>query len=272
MRPLLKTLAKNAPELYSLHQEISVDESMIGTKCRLSFIQYMPKKPTKWGIKVWVCSDAHTGYIYSFDVYTGANSSIPVHPKGQAYGVVMKLLESLLGKGHAVYMDNFYSSPELFEDLLSYKTLASGTARTNRKNFPKKLKEFTKMSRGDSKFLFHKNTTACRWYDNKDVYCLSTIFNGSLTTVRRQVEKETRDISCPEMIADYNKYMGGVDLADQAMCYYSVGRKTLKWWRRVFWRMHDQAITNAYVIHKANSPANTSVNHKNILVYNLHMI
>ncbi len=47
--------------------------------------------------------------------------------------------------------------------------------------------------------------------------------------------------------------MGGVDLADQAMCYYSVGRKTMKWWRRVFWRVHDMAITNAVVLHKENS-------------------
>ncbi len=47
--------------------------------------------------------------------------------------------------------------------------------------------------------------------------------------------------------------MGGVDLADQAMCYYSIGRKTMKWWRRVFWRLHDHAVINAYVLHKANS-------------------
>lgn len=234
VRPILNTLSKNAPELYALHQQVSVDESMIGTKCRLSFIQYMPKKPTKWGIKVWVCSDARTGYIYPFDVYSGANAAATPKPKGQTYGVVMKLLEPIQGKGHAVYMDNFYSSPELFEDLLAKKTLASGTVRTNRRHFPAELKDATTPSRGDSKFLFHNSTTACRWHDNKDVYCLSTIFGDSLTTVKRQVEKEKKDVSCPQIVADYNQYMGGVDLADQAMCYYSIGRKTLKWWRRVF--------------------------------------
>ena len=36
-----------------------------------------------------------------------------------------------------------------------------------------------------------------------------------------------------------NSSMGGVDLTDQYMSYYLVGRKTMKWWRRVFWRMHD---------------------------------
>ena len=43
VRPLLDSLSKQCIEHYVPHQELSVDESMIGTKCRLSFIQYMPK-------------------------------------------------------------------------------------------------------------------------------------------------------------------------------------------------------------------------------------
>ena len=31
-----------------------------------------------------------------------------------------------------------------------------------------------------------------------------------------------------------------------------MGRKTMKWWRQVFWRLHDHAIINAYVLYKAN--------------------
>lgn len=146
------------------------------------------------------------------------------------------------------------SSPELFEDLLSKGTSASGTVRTNRKQFPTSLKPnpAEKNTRGHCEFLYHNSLTATRWYDNKDVYALSTVHGGNITKVRRRVDGEMRDVDCPVIISDYNKYMGGVDLADQAMCYYSVGRKTMKWWRRIFWRMHDQAITNAFVIYKAN--------------------
>ena len=49
-------------------------------------------------------------------------------------------------------------------------------------------------------------------------------------------------MSCPEIIADYNQFMGDVDLCDQYICYYSVGRKNMKWWR-----LHDHAIMNAIV-------------------------
>ena len=122
--------------------------------------------------------------------------------------------------------------------------LASGTERRNRKDFPINLDVTSKISRGDNKFVYRKNLTVCHWFDNKDAFCLSTLLSDTVTTVSRQVDKERRDITCPDSIVDYNKYMGGVDLADLAMFYYSVGRKTLKWWRRIFWRMHDQAVTN----------------------------
>ena len=70
---------------------MSIDESVIGTKARLSFFQYMPKKPTKWGVKVWVCSDAETPYIHSFEVYTGKSDLGTEH--GLVYNVVMHLLQ-----------------------------------------------------------------------------------------------------------------------------------------------------------------------------------
>jgi len=54
---------------------VSVDETMIGFKGRLGFIQYMPKKPTKWGLKAFVLSDAHTGYMYSWHLYTGMSNN-----------------------------------------------------------------------------------------------------------------------------------------------------------------------------------------------------
>ena len=66
------------------------------------------------------------------------------------------------------------------------------------------------------------------------------------------------------MISDYNQFMGGVDLADQHMCYYLVGRKNMKWWRKSVWRMHVQCILNAYVIYKANNSTSLSTLYTNL--------
>ena len=69
--PFLTPLIANFQSSYTLHREVSVDESMIGFKGRLGFIQYMPKKPTEWGMNAFVLSDAHTGYIFNWHLYTG---------------------------------------------------------------------------------------------------------------------------------------------------------------------------------------------------------
>ena len=53
---------------YIPSQCVSVDESMINFQgtCRLSFLQYLPKKPKKWGMKAWVLAD--NGYTWNWDL------------------------------------------------------------------------------------------------------------------------------------------------------------------------------------------------------------
>ena len=71
IRPLLDMIVCSFQSTYVPGQHISVDETMIGFKGRLAWIQFMPKKPTKWGIKAWVAADATTGYVWNFHLYTG---------------------------------------------------------------------------------------------------------------------------------------------------------------------------------------------------------
>ena len=71
LRPFLEPLLTQFQENYTLSKEVCVDETMIGFKGRLSFIQYMPKKPTKWGMKAFVLADSCTGYMYNWHLYTG---------------------------------------------------------------------------------------------------------------------------------------------------------------------------------------------------------
>ena len=73
----------------------------------------MPKKPTKWGIKVWVCADVRTSYVTKFSIYTGKENDENAGKKLD-YCIVMKLLKPYLGKHYKVYFDNFYTSPVIY--------------------------------------------------------------------------------------------------------------------------------------------------------------
>ena len=60
IRPLLNLRYKDT---YILTQNLSIDENMISFKGRLSFLQFLPKKPYKWGMKAWVLADSSNGYM-----------------------------------------------------------------------------------------------------------------------------------------------------------------------------------------------------------------
>ena len=72
IRFLVDHLAAVYPQYYFPSRYLSIDEMMVGTRCRVVFLQYLPKKPTKFGIKVWINSEAKSGYVLNFQIYTGS--------------------------------------------------------------------------------------------------------------------------------------------------------------------------------------------------------
>ena len=45
VRPVIDQISDCCKKYYQPGQELSIDEMMIGTRCRISFLQYMPKNP-----------------------------------------------------------------------------------------------------------------------------------------------------------------------------------------------------------------------------------
>ena len=139
VRPLIDHLSTKFAEVYQPHRDIAVDEAMIKFQGRSSLKQYMPLKPTKRGIKVWVAADSTNGYFSRFEVYTGKKGNTTEHGLGAR--VVKTLTSDFKGKHHHVYFDNFFTSLQLLEDLEKDQIYACGTARKDRKGFPEMLKK-----------------------------------------------------------------------------------------------------------------------------------
>ena len=43
----------------------------------------------------------------------------------------------------------------------------------------------------------------------------------------------------PKAVAEYNKYMKGVNQADQLLSYYGFSHRKVKWWHRAFFYLLD---------------------------------
>ncbi|XP_043498406.1 uncharacterized protein LOC122521627 [Polistes fuscatus] len=92
---------------------------------RLSYKQYNPSNKARFGIKVYKLCESSSGYCYNFKIYTGCDK---IHTTENASETVVKELSTpILHKGHTLYLDNWYSSTNLFVTLLNSKTNVIGT-------------------------------------------------------------------------------------------------------------------------------------------------
>ena len=261
VRPFLEKLIRNFKEAYIPSQDLSVDESIIGFKGRLSWIQYLPKKPTKWGIKAWVLADGSNGYTWNWHLYTGKESGADTH-KGLAHHVVVSLVEELSHKGYNVFCDNYYTSPALFCDLLQRGFGACGTVRLNRRGLSTEFKT-RKLAKGEvyAERISDDSILCLRWKDKRDVSLLSTFHDDTFIEKRRRTRQAadgTEVVKKPNVVEAYNQSMGGVDKADQLVLYYRYAHRSTKWWKRVFFHMLDLTLVNAHILYNTTNSTKQS--------------
>ncbi|GFO38733.1 PiggyBac transposable element-derived protein 4-like [Plakobranchus ocellatus] len=250
LRPMLTYLNEKFRTVYIPYGHVSTDESMVKFKGRLGFRQYMPAKPIKWGIKVWCLAESSTGYMNSFQIYSGKEAG---QEQGLAHHVVKDLLVPYHHSNIRVAMDNFYTSVPLLCDLHHSGICAAGTVRSNRKFLPKDLLPKTVRL---EKHQFHvaqaEQLMYTIWMDTKAVCVLSNYHCPTQTgTVNRRAGRQVQQqVNVPAALADYQVNMKGIDLCDQMLGYYMPSHRSRKWWRRVFSYLLMASAHNAYVVAK----------------------
>ena len=246
VRPVIDSLKESFQSSYKPSKNVSVDEAMIKWTGRLSYKQYLPAKPIKRGIKVWMQCDADTAYLNEFDIYLGRSTQYSEN--GLGYDVVSKLTASLANKNHWVFFDNYFSGVQLATDLLAKKIYSCGTVRINRRGFPEDLKKL-KLRRGESQVRQQGNLTAAVWQDKKQVAFLSTLSNPlENVDVNRRQGRQNLHLTQPHCAYIYNKKMNGVDRHDQLRTTYPLGRDSKKAWKYIFWFLLNCAIVNSFIM------------------------
>ncbi|XP_054918033.2 piggyBac transposable element-derived protein 4-like [Dermacentor andersoni] len=250
--PFLVRLLKNYRSAYVPERDISIDESLMLYKGRLGWVQYIPLKRARFGLKFFMLCEASSGYVWDVIIYTGKGTNLgtpanvdPTSPMGTK--VVMKLLEPLLGKGYCLTVDNFYTSPELVDLLLLNRTDVYGTVRANRKDMPPEFRT-QKLKKGEIQAYQRGKCVALQWRDKKVVTVLSTVHSANMETFK---DSKGRDVTKPSIVRDYNHTMGGVDKSDQMLANYPVPRKRQKiYYKKIFRHLLDELTFNSFVLYQ----------------------
>ncbi|KAI4482020.1 hypothetical protein M0804_009039 [Polistes exclamans] len=219
---IIDILETNYTKYYNPTEDICIDESLIPFRGRIVFRQYLKQKRHKYGIKIFkLCCGS--GYTYAFRVYTGKTLE---KEKTTPTNIVISLCEDLFYKGHTLYTDNWYTSLELAEKLISKNTHLVGTLRTNRRGNSHQVL-LTKLKRGQ--IIAKENNhgiTIIKWKDKKDILVLSTKHSSEMVNVECRSGRKIK----PQIIVDYNRQKSAVDLSDQMNAYNNPLRKSLKWY------------------------------------------
>lgn len=249
--PLIKYFNNTMKNSIYPQKELTIDESLVLFRGRLGIRQFIKNKRHKFGIKLYVLADPN-GLVHRIHMYKGSNDS-ELGGTGHVKKVVLKLVEDYLYAGHSLYMDNFYNSVDLAEDLLSKQTYCTGTLQMNRRGNPRAVTS-KRLTRG--RLIYRKNqkgVCVMKWKDKRDVLTISTEHTPDLiqTTNRRG-----RPVTKPRIIHFYNTYMKGVDRHDQMLSYYPCEHKTVRWYKKIGIHIMQMMFVNAYFMFKEGTGNN----------------
>ncbi|XP_024220714.1 piggyBac transposable element-derived protein 4-like [Bombus impatiens] len=197
-------------------QNISLHESIVTFRGKISFITYNPIKPTKWSIRIYAMVDSETGYIYTTLPYYGSITSgnlirpdLPVSTR-----IPLHLYQKLLDKipeaqGYHMFTDRYYTSIPLAEELMKVKCYLTA------------------------------------WKDKRIMSLLSTWNDAGMIDSKRILQggKEV-NIRKPNVVVSYTNSMSSINQTNQYTSTYCFLRKSLKWWRKMFFWGMEKPLTH----------------------------
>lgn len=250
IRTILDMFVSNCNSYYAPSENVTLDEMLVPYRGRCRFRMYIPNKPAKYGIKIFILACSKTYYVKHLEVYAGAQPDGPYKVSNKADDVVLRLVDPVKGSGRNLTVDNWFTSYPIVKRLLQEKNITVvGTLKKNKPEIPSEFLPKKSKEVYSSMFGFQEDITLVSYVPkrNKSVLLLSSMHNDD------EIDSDSHGKKKPSIITYYNKTKGGVDVVD-AMCgEYTVARGTRRWPLCLFFQMLNIAALNSYIVFKANS-------------------
>ena len=150
-------LNRNLEKAYKTYECITIDEQLFPFRGHTKFTQYIPSKPSKYGIKVFWACDASNAYSLQGQIYTGKPTDGPRQANVNEQ-TVLNLVSLYKSSGRNVTTDNFFTIMELAKVM----TLV-GTVRKNKRFLPSNMQPTKERPVYSTNFAYHRDATVCSY-------------------------------------------------------------------------------------------------------------
>ena len=253
IRDLFEECNKNFAKALVPEDYLLLDETLYPTRVQVSFKQYNPDKPAKYGLLFKSINAARYAYTHQTIVYSGKPTGEPNEFYISAtINYIKRLVENLslhhTLAGRNISMDRLYTSFEVADWLLERKITMAGTIQSNRVGIPSAVKAVDEREL-NSYDLYWRNDGKC----NLSSYVVKTSKGKKnvllLSTVEPLLGVTKDDKQKPALYKLYDFTKGGTDIIDQKMGAYTTKSKSRKWTKVAFSYLLDTIRVNASTIY-----------------------
>nr|CAH7721810.1 unnamed protein product [Callosobruchus chinensis] len=206
--------------------------------------------------------DSQTYYTYNLEIYCGIQKDGPYVCSNKPFDLVKRLVKPLEKSNRNITTDNYFSSIQLADYLLTVGLTFLGTLRKNKAEIPPPFVKNRNLVPGN--YLF-----GCQ--DDKTLVSLVTKKKKVVLVLSTLHDTDTVDglTGKPIQIANYNSTKGGVDTVDLMCSRITTSRRTQRWPINIFFRLLDIAGINSFRIFQMNNPFDKSIRRR--YLYNLSL-
>lgn len=155
VRGFFESFVRNCQSSYCIGEYATLDEMLWAFRGRCRFRMYIPKKPARYGLKIFALTDSRTAYVANLEIYAGTQPDGPYKISNKKSDVVERMCEPIHNSGRNFTIDNWFSSIEVMKRMLmQYRLTIVGTFRRDAKGIPS---EFTAKNREIYSSLFGFN-------------------------------------------------------------------------------------------------------------------
>lgn len=254
VRPLLAAL-KNRFQSVPLTRKLAVDEGMVPHKGRCKLKKYEPRKPHKWGFRLYMICGAD-GFLHNVEV---CGEPVPKTQSGKAKEIVLRLASIVpSNQNFLVYFDRWYTTLDLVYALAKKGIYSTGTIMPNRTRgckFPTDA-ELGKRGRGAYEermaVVNGVELRLSKYLDRKGVFMLTTAMSGRpFGEAERWCRKQKAKVKVPvpRTILDYNASMHPVDSHNSYVSLYRTTIRNKRWYVKFFFYLMDTVVVNAWLLY-----------------------